>query len=241
MTMFRSRPFVCLFAVWSSVVALAGVASCTSNGSVTIDDEAGTSTRDASTTADGAVKKDASTTADGAVAFDPTKVCAQELAYFTTCNVDPKDVTCTAAKFEPWCKDSQEKVDSEQRTIARAKCLVAANCDPALKNACIYSTYNTLALSTAQQKLVADYCQTCEPGVATCAAAHTVYDPAAGPKSVDDLYIAAWELATPLVNAIDQKCTGAAIADAGADAGTCARRFATCAADIYIDALPNCP
>jgi len=238
MPILRPRSFVLVLSL--SSVSAAAIVACTGNGNVAVDDDASTSTRDGSTAVDATATKDSAATTDAAT-FDPSKVCAQELAYFQTCDVDPKDITCTATNFEAWCKENQTKVDSEQRTRARAACLVAKNCAKNARNACIYTTYNTLTPSAAQAKLVADYCQTCEPGVATCATAHTRYDEAAGPDSIDDLYLAAWELADPLVTTIDQKCTGAAFADAGADAGTCARRFAICAADVYVDALPNCP
>lgn len=238
----RSRSFSFVVAVAVASAASAAFAACTSNGNVVIDDDASTSSRDGGTSIDSAIpKRDSATADDSSTGYDPSKVCAQELAYLQACGVEAKDVNCTATGFEAWCKENQTKVDSEQRARARAQCLVAPNCASRDRNACIYDVYNTLTLGPAQQKLVADYCQTCEPGVATCTTTKSRYDSSAGPASVDDIYIAAWELAEPLVNEIDRKCTGAAFADAGADAGTCAKRFAACAGDVYVDALPDCP
>jgi hypothetical protein len=217
--------------------ALAVSVACTGNGTVDIDDDA-SATRDASATPQDAAGKDGG---DAQAPFDPGAVCAQELAYFTTCKVDPKDVNCGVEKFEAWCKDNQTKTESDQLVRAKASCLVAKNCSEESRKGCIYESYAAQGLSPAQKKLVDDYCATCEPGVPTCATAHTTYDPKKGIDSIDDLFIAAWELAEPLVAQIHAKCTGPAIADAGADAGTCERRFAQCAGGIYVDALPNCP
>ena len=227
--------FACGMVVLAPVAAL----SCATNGNVAVEDDA-TVSRDAAGTTD-ASPADGAVTGDGATTFDPSKVCAQELAYFEICKIDPKDINCTTAKFEAWCKGTQSATDSEQRVRAKANCLDAKHCNPTSLKSCIYETYNTLALTPAQSKLAADYCATCEPGSASCATSHTTYSPAKGPGSIDDLYLAAWELSEKLVVAIDQKCTGPAIAYAGADAGTCDRRFARCAGDLYIDALPDCP
>lgn len=232
-----------------AVVAAAGAAltsvyACsTGNGSVIADDDASTTRRDAATTPDAPAPVPDATSdarADGG-AFDPSKVCAQELEYFAACKRPASDINCTAAKFEAWCTTNQAATDSEQRVRARAACLDAKHCDTKSLNDCIYSTYSTLKPSAAQEKLVADYCSTCEPADSTCAARKIAYDPAKGPGSVDDVYLAAWELSEKLTLAIDQKCTGPAIADAGADAGSCQKRFGNCAGSLYVDALPDCP
>lgn len=226
------------------VAAASALYACsTGNGDVDIDDvnapgrEAGTTTGGDSSTS----KNDSSTTTgDASAPFDPSKVCAQELAYFNVCKKSPTDINCTAAGYEAWCKINQDATDSEQRVRAKAACLDVAHCDKASLADCIYKSYNTQKLSANQQKLLTDYCATCEPGVASCAQKY-VYSETKGPDSVDDVYIAVWELSDALVTQADQKCTGPAVADAGSDAGTCARRFAVCAGNLYVDALPACP
>ncbi len=234
----RSRPIVVLSALVVGLAAATAAVACTSNGNVIEDEEAGT-TREAGTPTPDAKAPDGGSL-DGS-AFDPSKVCAQELAYFDACKIDPKEVNCTPAKFEAWCSTNQSATDSAQRVRAKAACLDVKHCNASDLKGCIYETYNTLSLSPAQTKLVADYCATCEPGSSACAQNHVKYNPSKGPGSIDDLYLAAWELSENLVVAIDQKCTGAAVADAGADAGTCDRRFAQCAGGLFVDALPDCP
>jgi hypothetical protein len=238
-------PLVSFAATFVTFVAAASAlyACSTGNGDVDIDDvnapgrEAGTTTGTDSSTS----KTDSSTTTgDSAAPFDPSKVCAQELAYFNVCKKSPTDINCTAAGYEAWCKINQDATDSEQRVRAKAACLDVSHCDKASLADCIYKSYNTQKLSANQQKLLTDYCATCEPGVASCAQKY-VYSETKGPDSVDDVYIAVWELSDALVTQADQKCTGPAVADAGSDAGTCARRFAVCAGNLYVDALPACP
>ena len=48
------------------------------------------------------------------------------------------------------------------------------------------------------------------------------------------------ELPDAIVDAIRTKCTGAAL-DGGADSAACAKAFADCAAEPYLDAVPDCP
>ena len=235
----RRRAVFVLSALVGGLFAATATAACTSNGDAVVDDEAGTS-REAGPIPAADAKAPDGASVDGS-AFDPSKVCAQELAYFDTCKIDPKQVNCTPAKFEAWCSTNQSATDSDQRVRAKAACLNVKHCGASDLKACIYETYNTLSLSPAQTKLVADYCATCEPGSAACVQNHVKYNPSKGPGSVDDLYLAAWELSEKLVVAIDQKCTGAPFADAGADAGTCDRRFAQCAGGLFVDALPDCP
>lgn len=221
-----------LFVVLSVGLATSAASFSCSSTTVIPNEEAGT-TPDASTTTDAKP--------DSGQAFDPAKVCAQELAYFDACKVNPKDVNCTTAKYEAWCTQNQAATDSAQRVRAKAACLDIKHCDASSLKGCLYETYNTLTLSAAQTKLVADYCATCEPGEPSCATNHVKYVPSKGPASIDDVFLAAWELSEPLVTAIDTKCTGQGFADAGADAGTCDKRFSQCAGGLFIDALPDCP
>ncbi len=227
-----------------AAVPLSSVYACTTNGTV-IPDEDATSTTvprtdGASPPTDSATGGDAARP-DAPASFDPTKVCAQELEYFAACKAPPGDINCTAARFEAWCTLNQAATDSAQRVRARAACLDVKHCDPNLLKDCLYKSYSTQQQTPAQAKLVADYCATCEPGDSTCPTRKIAYDAAKGPNSIDDVYLAAWELSEALTVAIDQKCTGPAIADAGADAGSCQKRFGNCAGGLFIDALPDCP
>ena len=108
---------------------------------------------------------------------------------------------------------------------------------------CEYRSYATATPTAAQTQVVQAYCQTCEPADPTgCMTRETSYRPALGPKSTDDVFVAAWELADSVDDAIRTGCTGAAL-DAGPtpDAGTCLKAFASCAGGIYLDRVPNCP
>lgn len=226
-----------------AAVPAASLYACTTNGTVIADDDA-TSPTVPRTDAASPPPVDAATDSartDAPASFDPAKVCAQELEYFAACKAPPNDINCTAAKYEAWCTLNQAATDSDQRVRARAACLDVKRCDPNLLKDCLYKSYGTQQQSPAQAKLVADYCATCEPGDATCATRKIAYNPANGPSSIDDVFLAAWELSEPLTVAIDQKCTGPAIADAGADAGSCQKRFGNCAGSLFVDALPDCP
>ncbi len=222
---------------------LATVYACTSNGAVIADEDASTTTVPRTDAAPPPVDSGPSVDArtDGPASFDPSKVCAQELEYFAVCKTPPNDINCTATKFEAWCTLNQAATDSAQRVRARAACLDAKHCTSSVLKDCLYKSYGTQQQTPAQAKLVADYCATCEPADATCATRKIAYDAAKGPSSIDDVYLAAWELSEALTVAIDQKCTGPAIADAGADAGSCQKRFGNCAGSLFVDALPDCP
>ena len=223
-----------------TALAVASVYACsTGNGSVILDDEGGTTSRSDATSPLDATSDTARP--DGAAAFDPSKVCAQELEYFPVCKKPTNDINCGAATCEAWCTTNQAATDSEQRVRAKAACLDVKHCDPNTLKDCMYSAYNKMQPTAAQAKLIADYCATCEPGDSACPATKIAYNPAKGPNSIDDMYLAAWELSEALTVAIDQKCTGPAIADAGADAGSCQKRFGNCAGSLFVDALPDCP
>lgn len=71
-----------------------------------------------------------------------------------------------------------------------------------------------------------------------CAARSTGYDIIVGPKSVKDIFVAAWEFNDAITNEMRTTCTGAAL-DAG-DAG-CEKAFAGCTADVYLSHVPDCP
>lgn len=163
----------------------------------------------------------------------PVDVCEAERASAIACDVAGQ-LTCGADGFVAWCRERTTKVDSAERERALAACLPGSSCDNASFKDCVYAREAKDTPTAAQKELVTSYCATCAPGDASCAAKAVRYD---GPKSVTDLFLAAWELSDELTAKITRECTGGAL-DGGAD---CARAFAVCAGDRYIDALPACP
>lgn len=186
-------------------------------------------------TADGPTGGDAAhDAADGGGGGD---LCSITREFTVACN---GQLNCGDAGFDLWCADNDRLVNSQQFREGVVRCLRAPdNCDSAKRSDCQYKSY-TQPRTAAQQKVVDDYCATCSPqDVAGCKQRSVSYDPDAGPSSVPDIFIAAWELSDSLTTQIDTKCTGAAL-DAGPDAG-CEKAFADCAGGLYIDSLPNCP
>ncbi len=183
----------------------------------------------------------------GAKDAAPLSTCERTRAYVTACGRD--ELTCGSAHFDTWCALHDETMNSEAFRRAETKCLTTENCDPLDRRDCEYRSYSTASPTTAQRQVVAAYCETCEPtDPAGCAERKTTYNPALGPKSTDDVFVAAWDLSDAIDDEIRVKCTGPGI-DAGADAatdggvdtGACLKRFAACAGDIYVDHLPDCP
>lgn len=162
--------------------------------------------------------------------------CAITRAYAVACGTE-KDLTCGPSGFDAWCEANDRAINSDAFRRAEAACLTADRCKPEAREDCEYRSYTKESPTASQAALVAAYCTTCEPGAADCAARHTGYDGGSG--SVDDLFVAAWELSDPLVDEIRAKCTGP---DAGsADAGACLRAFAQCSGGVYVAHLPDCP
>jgi hypothetical protein len=157
--------------------------------------------------------------------------------------------TCGEAKFDAWCAKADQAINSEAYRRAEALCLVKKNCDGFDRRDCEYRSYATAKQTTAQKAVVTAYCQTCEPtDVSGCVTRKTDYDRGLGPKSTDDVFVAAWELSDTLDDEIRTKCTGSALdagvlgaLDAGGDAAACLKAFGNCAGDIYVNALPECP
>ncbi|MBX3258566.1 MAG: hypothetical protein KF782_02535 [Labilithrix sp.] len=172
----------------------------------------------------------------------PTTTCGITRAYFEGCGNDG-DLNCGADGFDAWCAANDAAINSEAYRRAEALCLTDGNCDGAKRRACEYAHYNDETPTAAQRALVAAYCETCAPSdVAGCEARSTTYDPAEGIEGVDDIFVAAWELADAIVDEMRTECTGAAAApDAGGDLAACAKAFAGCAAEVYLDRLPDCP
>lgn len=218
----------------STVLCFAALAACASDDSST--SPSGDTESDASTDATKPKADAGGTDAAAASTCEQTKLyteaCAQEL----TCGDD----------FDTWCAANDRAINSETFRRAEAQCLTKANCDGNDRRDCEYRSYASATPTSAQAAIVEAYCATCEPSdTAGCAKTQTTYNPALGPKSVSDLFVAAWELADPLVEEIRKKCTGSALnvgpADAGDEAAACAKAFSLCAGDLYIGTLPDCP
>lgn len=241
----RSIAFFAFLAVAASwVVAL--VSACGEDATVP---------GDASPAADAAVDRRGPATEDAAPEVDAraeASTCEITRAFKLECNIgsdagDP--LLCGADKFDAWCAANDKAINSESFRRAQALCLFKKNCNPSDRTDCEYRTYATAKPTASQKKVVAEYCKTCEPGdQAGCITRKTDYDPTLGPKSTDDVFVAAWELNDTLDDAITAACTGTALdagvaasIDAGGDAAPCLKQFANCAGDIYINALPDCP
>lgn len=187
---------------------------------------------------DGGTATDGGRAADGSGSGGSASVCAATRAYVVRC-AGESELDCGASKFDAWCADKDQKTNSEAFRRAETKCLPDVACDADARRDCVYKTYAAEEQTDAQKALAEAYCSTCEPeDTAGCLTRSTTYDPAAGPDAVTDIFIAAWELADPIVEQIREKCTGAAL-PAGAD--PCPKRFGSCAADPYLDGLPDCP
>jgi len=182
---------------------------------------------------------EASAQVDGAPGGDSATpdTCELTRAYYFACG---EELTCGADKFGAWCAQNDSIMNSATYRRAEAMCLTPANCDGTDRRDCEYRTYATATPTAAQRQVVQAYCTTCEPGdVAGCVTRKSTYDPAGGVSSVDDVFVAAWELSDPIVDEIRTKCTGTP-PDAGASV-TCAKAFSDCAGGVYVDRLPNCP
>jgi hypothetical protein len=186
---------------------------------------------------------------DGATAVS---TCELTRAFILDCNQgsDAGDqLTCGAAKFDAWCASNDQAINSDAYRRAEARCLTHASCTNATRADCEAKSLAMDRPTAAQKNVVAAYCQTCEPADPTgCAMRKAGYDPAKGPDSTDDVFIAAWELNDVLTDQIRTKCTGTALdggieaqLDAGGVANPCLKAFGNCAGDIYVNALPDCP
>jgi hypothetical protein len=149
------------------------------------------------------------------------------------------ELDCGKDKYAAWCSEKDQKSNSEAFRRAETKCLPNVGCDASARRDCEYGSYAGEKPTDAQKSLVEAYCSTCEPADTTgCATRSVTYDPAGGPENVTDIFVAAWELSDAIVDQIREKCTGAAL-PAGSD--PCEKRFGSCAAEPYLDALPDCP
>jgi hypothetical protein len=188
--------------------------------------------------------------------------CETTLAFAKACGtVD--DLNCGSG-FEAWCDANDRAINSDTYRRAEARCLVPENCELKKRIDCEYRSYSSETPTTAQAALVSAYCARCAPeDVAGCTNRATIYDPNLGPGSIENIFIAAWELNDSIVAQITSTCLGSLLSDGGAptdasavgdaqagdaDAGTaegsyaaCEKAFGSCAADIYLARLPDCP
>lgn len=160
----------------------------------------------------------------GAVA---PSTCELTRAFVERCGAD---LNCGASGFDAWCAANDVAVNSDAYRRAQAKCLPEIPCDAKARDECTAQHYATETPTDAQRALVDAYCATCEPGSSDCTTR-------ARTDASTDVYVAAWELRDALVDEIRTKCTGASL-DAGAD---CAKAFGSCAAEVYLDSVPDCP
>lgn len=164
-------------------------------------------------------------------------LCAVTREFIIRC-AGEGELDCGKDKFAAWCSDKDRQVNSEAFRRAEVQCLPGVACDADERRDCEYKSYAGATPTDAQKSLVDAYCTTCEPSDTGCAERVLTYDQALGPKGVSDIFVAAWELADPIVDQIREKCTGTAL-PAGAD--PCPKRFGACAAEPYLDAIPDCP
>jgi hypothetical protein len=137
------------------------------------------------------------------------------------CNACPGAVkinACQRANLDALCNAIQN-VFSTQFAAAVESC--ATVCDTDATDTCETAALADASLSTAQQKLVADYCARC--GVNSSCGTQLA------PKVV--------QYADPVVNAIDQQCTPDA---GGPDSGACIA-YGTCASAHLQNALASLP
>jgi hypothetical protein len=211
------------FALGATAVVLACSESSTPTTSTTPDSG---SPLDAG--ADTSTASDASST--------PKSTCEVTRAWLEGCG---HEKNC-GDKFDAWCKSNDDAINSGAYRRAEAKCLTQENCEAEKRNDCEYQHYNTETPTAAQKAVIAAYCATCEPGDTSCAVRVIKYDPTAGTKSVGDVFIAAWELNDALCDSIRTKCTGSGV-DAGPTPAACTKTFGSCAAEVYLNSVPDCP
>jgi hypothetical protein len=239
-----NRPLLFVAAVALSASGALAFAACTGNGSSGPGGEV-----KPEPSKDGGTEDSPVPDLDGSTGEDtgPSEsTCVLTRSFVTACNKLAPDggeeLTCGDGKFDAWCELNDKAINSAAYRRAEQMCLTTKNCAPADRHDCEYRSYGSVTPTAAQKQVVAAYCQTCEPTDTNCAARKTTYDALKGPKSTDDVFIAAWELNDALDDEIRVKCTGSALdASAGPDAAVCLKAFGNCAGGIYVDHLPDCP
>lgn len=159
---------------------------------------------------------------------DAQRWCAELKAKMNRCD---GELEC-GAKFDEWCA-LQAATNSHAFEVADTSC-VNSTCTSSARSKCRYEQYNDIGLSNAGQALAEAYCQTCTQ-VSSCLASVSSYSAS---RAVSDAFVAAWELSDTIVDRIRTECTGAALT---VTAGNCPKSFGSCASDIYLSSLPECP
>ncbi|MFO0667607.1 MAG: hypothetical protein U0174_26885 [Polyangiaceae bacterium] len=210
-----------------STVAVAIVACATSTVSIPTDDGGSGNTEDAMTpTVDGGTTPDASK--------GDTKP-AQTWCDALAAKQDRCDGTRECGtSFTSWCA-AQSKTNSAAYEEGDAVCL-GGLCDSKTRSDCRYKTYKEASLTASQKAFITAYCNTCS--TPNCEASLRTYNAAKGPDGVSDAFVAAWEFSDAITDKIRTKCTGAALS---IDGGSCEKAFGSCAADEYLNSLPDCP
>jgi len=247
----KRSSLVLFVAALTGAATAAVVSACSSDSSSSnaFDNDAATGPNADAKPADDGATTDAGTGGNDAAT---SSICDLTRAYVLDCNAGPDagdQLTCGPTGFDTWCPKNDQAINSDAYRRAESMCLTHANCTAATRRDCELRSYATATPTAAQKNVVAAYCATCEPAEAgACATRETTYDPMKGPDSIDDVFIAAWELNDTLADQIRAKCTGTALdggiddqLEAGAGKSACLKAFGSCAGDIYINALPDCP
>ncbi|MDB4943616.1 MAG: hypothetical protein JWP97_3150 [Labilithrix sp.] len=246
----RPLLFLCTLASTSTLLCacFAGLlGACTDNGSATGSEPTAPPASDAGKDARGPVdpEDDAATPQEDSSLPQGATTCERTRQYQTACAALEPDagdpLNCGAAKFDAWCAVNDQKINSDAFRRAETTCLTTpANCDGNARRDCEYRSYASATPTAAQLAVVDGYCRMCEPAdVAGCKARKVAYDPSKGPKSVDDVFTAAWELSDALTDEIRTTCIAGK--DGGASPAACYSVFSNCAGGVYVDRLPDCP
>lgn len=194
--------------------------ACSSEPSRSVSTDAGAS--DAATPAKDAARADAGPALTGALAW-----CERLKSKMLNCDAE---LEC-GVDFDAWCA-KQATTNSRAFESTDTGC-VETTCKSSERSKCRYPGYASIGMSAAGEALASAYCATCTE-VPGCAASIRTYDG----QAVSDAFVAAWELSDAIINDIRTQCTGAALTITGGD---CVKSFGSCAANIYLSALPVCP
>lgn len=233
----RFASFLAAFSVASAALGFA-CANSADDPTDDLDDAGGQRGPDSSTTrSDSGTKKDSGGGKDGGKRDGATitpggDACLGESETYDACNLT--DMQCGPEGYVAWCRENEAATDSAQRIAARAQCLGTAYCSPQKRADCIYTAYNDAEQTSAQAALLEHYCAACEPSAVEACKTRTLNYVPGAPSATDTIFLASWELAASLVDAIDANCIAPL---AGIDAGSCATAFDQCAGGYYIDAL----
>jgi hypothetical protein len=169
-----------------------------------------------------------------------TDYCKSNLAFSTHCGFPICDDG--GVGFAVACDAYDNDINSAIQRQASETCIAAqadAACDQLGERSCEDTVFRAGTPTTAQTKLVTDYCSTCEPANGGCQAA--AFSNLDGGESF--IYGTVWGLSDTVLSADDTHCTGAALP---LDAGTCAESFYNCQQGVLLTfpsavSYLNCP